>query len=852
MQDIDTGRRGKDYLDSLPLDGMQRRVLSSHADTDPSSLTLAQAHHALAGTRAERDNPACGSIDTRLALAYGPAALAQDEQGSMQPTGMLPIAPPVNRTPIAPVDWGILNPVTRAADALLRRKSDWNARRPESRRSPWPAAQPPLQETDTETPALGHSHFYFGNVRRAVLLMLMLGQTAAATYYMRSVLPYQGEGDLEWLLLSLFALLFCWVSAGFWTAMAGFLVLLRGKDRYAISGNDYAPVPIPPNARTAIVMPICNEDATRVIAGLRATYESIRATGELDRFDFFILSDSSEGDARAAELGLWADLCKAVDGFGRIFYRHRKRRVKRKSGNIDDFCRRWGKNYRYMIVLDADSVMTGDCVTRLVCMMEAHPDAGIIQTAPVATGRETLYARIQQFSTRVYGPLFTAGLHYWQLGESHYWGHNAIIRLAPLMKHCVLSPLPGRGSLAGEILSHDFVEAALMRRAGWKVWIAYDLEGSYEEVPPNLLDELKRDRRWCHGNLMNFRLFTARGMHPVHRAVFATGVMAYLSAPIWLLFLLLSTVMLGMNTLIEPQYFQEPRQLFPIWPQWHPEKAIALFSATLGLLFLPKVLSVLLICLRGAKQYGGVLRVIASMVIEMLVSMLLAPVRMLFHTRFVLAAFLGIAIHWKSPPREDSETHWREALGKHGFHALLGVAWGAGIYMLNPALLLWILPIAGGLALSPLVSSYTSRVSLGRSASRSGLFVIPEEVQTPRELLATAHYVLSAKPAPRFADMVVDPALNALACSAVRARRNSGLYESLVRRTLHHAPESLSAAQQGMILDDAVCLSKLHLHAWSSEQMLAKWSQRWHDRAASEPAESALPASAMRLARSAS
>lgn len=852
MQDTDTGRRGKDYLERLPLDDAQRRMLSSHADTDTSCLPLTQAHHALAGAQADRDNPACGSIATRLALAYGPAALAQDEQGSMQATGSLPIAPPVNRTPIAPVDWGVLNPVTRMADALLRRRSDWNVRQPESRRTPWPAAEPASQEHDSTSPARERGRIHFGNARRVVLLLMMLGQTAIATYYMRSVLPYQGKGDLEWLLLGLFALLFCWVSAGFWTAMAGFLVLLRGKDRYAISGNDHAIVPIPKEARTAIVMPICNEDATRVIAGLRATYESVRATGELDRFDFFLLSDSSEGDARAAELGLWADLCKAVDGFGRIFYRHRKRRVKRKSGNIDDFCRRWGKNYRYMIVLDADSVMTGECITKMVCMMEAHPDAGIIQTAPVAVGRETLYARIQQFSTRVYGPLFTAGLHYWQLGESHYWGHNAIIRLAPLIKHCVLSPLPGRGSLAGEILSHDFVEAALMRRAGWKVWIAYDLEGSYEEVPPNLLDELKRDRRWCHGNLMNFRLFTARGMHPVHRAVFATGVMAYLSAPIWLLFLMLSTVLLGMHTLIEPQYFQEPRQLFPIWPQWHPEKAIALFSATLGLLFLPKVLSVLLICLRGARQYGGVLRLFASMLIEMLVSMLLAPVRMLFHTKFVLAAFLGIAIHWKSPPREDSETHWREAFGKHGLHALIGIAWGAGIYALNPALLLWILPIAGGLALSPLVSAYTSRVTLGRGAARGGLFVIPEEVETPRELLATAHYVLSAKPAPGFADMVVDPALNALACSAVRARRNSGLYESLVRRTLHQAPESLSERQKGMILDDAVCLSKLHLHAWSSEQMLAKWSHTRHDLAILEPAESTLSATSMRLARSAS
>jgi membrane glycosyltransferase len=652
-------------------------------------------------------------------------------------------------------------------------------------------------------------------------MSLMLGQTAVATYFMSKVLPYQGKDEWEWALLALFALLFCWVSAGFWTAMAGFLVLLRGGDRYAISSDVDQSAPIPINARTAIVMPICNEDIVRVMAGLRATYESVEKTGELRHFDFFILSDTSESDTRTAEIAKWAELCKAVNGFGRIFYRHRKRRVKRKSGNIDDFCRRWGKNYRYMLVLDADSVMSGACLTRLVRMMEAHPDAGIIQSAPIAAGRDTLYARIQQFSTRVYGPLFTAGLHYWQLGESHYWGHNAIIRMAPLMKHCVLSPLPGRGSLAGEILSHDFVEAALMRRAGWRVWIAYDIEGSYEEMPPNLLDELKRDRRWCHGNLMNFRLFTARGMHPVHRAVFATGVMAYLSAPLWFLFLALSTAVLAMHVLVEPQYFQQPNQLFPIWPQWHPEKAIALFTATATLLFLPKILSVAL-AMRNARQFGGALHLTASMVLEILFSMLLAPVRMLFHTKFVSAAFLGIALHWKSPPRDDSETHWGEAFGKHGLHAVLGMAWGGFVYWLNPSLLPWVLPIAAGLILSPLISAFSSRVTLGRSFRRARLFTIPEELSPPQELEETVKYVRSATPLPSFMDAVTDPSLNALACAAAKYRPQSGLFEKLDADRLLQEDAALGEMQKNAVLNDAFCLAKLHQHAWTSSFVLEK------------------------------
>ncbi|MGH8809488.1 MAG: glucans biosynthesis glucosyltransferase MdoH, partial [Noviherbaspirillum sp.] len=672
---------------------------------------------------------------------------------------------------------------------------------------------------------------------------LMLAQTALATHFMRLVLPYQGTTPPELALVALFAVLFCWVSAGFWTAMTGFLVLLRGSDRYGVSrhahgdtpgddtpGDDTPIAAEAPDVRTALVMPICNEDVARVMAGLRATYESVARSGELDRFDFFVLSDSSDSDICTAELSAWAGLCRAVDGFGRIFYRRRQRRVKRKSGNIDDFCRRWGKNYRYMIVLDADSVMSGTCITRLVRMMEANPGAGIIQTAPSAAGRDTLYARIQQFATRVYGPLFTAGLHYWQLGESHYWGHNAIIRVAPFIRHCALSPLPGRGSLAGEILSHDFVEAALMRRAGWAVWIAYDLDGSHEEMPPNLLDELKRDRRWCHGNLMNFRLFPARGMHPVHRAVFVTGVMAYLSAPLWCLFLVLSTALLALHSLTEPQYFIEPRQLFPIWPQWHPEKAIALFSATATLLFLPKILSVLLLCMRGAQQFGGKLRVIGGMLLEMLFSMLLAPVRMLFHTHFVLAAFLGWAIHWKSPPREDSETTWSEGLGKHGLHTLLGLAWGGAVYWINPSFLPWLLPIAGALALSIPLSVLSSRVSLGRLFRRAKLFAIPEELAPPQELLATAAHNNAATALPDFIDAVVDPVVNALMCAAGKPRPHLPAHKRaerahLAQVALATGPANLSDAQRNTLLNDPLLLSQLHLDVWTSGHAHVQWRE---------------------------
>ena len=730
----------------------------------------------------------------------------------------LPLTPALQRGAMVPTPWGELNPAMRWLRGCRRKPSHHVDRRDAlgEPRQAWPASPCVApQQTDWQGP---------GNVRRLVLLVLMLAQTAAATFFMRAVLPYQGGTSLEIILLAMFAILFCWVSAGFWTAMAGLLVLARGTDRFSISRGLNPDQALPKTARTAIVMPICNEDAIRVMAGIRATYESLERTGELAHFDFFILSDSNQADVRAAELSAWSALCMAVGGFGRIYYRHRKRRVKRKSGNIDDFCRRWGKQYRYLIVLDADSVMSGDCLTNLVRLMETHPGAGIIQTAPVASGGGSLYARIQQFSNRVYGPLFTAGLHYWQLGESHYWGHNAIIRVAPFMQHCALAALPGRGSLAGEILSHDFVEAALMRRAGWGVWIAYDLAGTYEEMPSSLLEELNRDRRWCHGNLMNFRLFTARGMHRVHRAVFATGVMAYLSAPLWLAFLALSTGLLAQQMLIEPQYFVEPRQLFPIWPQWHREKAIALFSATATLLFLPKILAVGLVCAQGAQPFGGVVRLMLGTLFEMLFSMLLAPVRMMFHTRFVAAAFLGWSLHWKSPPRGEAQTGVVVAVRRHGGDMVLGAAWAGLVWWLNPASLPWLLPIAAGLMLSAPVSILSSCASLGDWCRAHQLFLIPEEAVQPIELDAASNYAQKAVLLADFSTLVVDPELCLVACKA--GRFAASRHDALVDIALQNGPSRLNENQKNTVLDNAQCLAHLHSTLSRSPRLLARWRQQ--------------------------
>ncbi len=575
-----------------------------------------------------------------------------------------------------------------------------------------------------------------GVVRRVVLLTLTIAQTWIATDFLATVLPYSGRHVLEIAILTLFAILFGWISAGFWTAMAGVALVMLGRDRYAITRSARHVSPLPEDARTAIVVPVRNEDTDRVFAGLHATYRSLERAGALQSFDFYVLSDTNNAPVRAAEMAAWRALCKATDGAARIFYRARKHHIKRKSGNIADFCRRWGANYQYMVVLDADSVMSGDCLTVLVRLMEANPNAGIIQSAPIAVGRDTLYARVQQFATRMYGPIYTAGLHFWQLGEAHYWGHNAIIRVAPFMRHCALSRLPGRGALSGEILSHDFVEAALMRRAGWAVWIAYDLPGSYEETPPNLQDELTRDQRWCHGNLINSRFTVMPGLHAAHRFMFMTGVMAYLAAPLWLVLLALSTALLAVHTLGTPRYFVAPYQLFPLWPEWHPYRAIALFSATAVILFLPKVAAILVALRRDASGFGGPIRLLASAFMEWVLSALLAPIRMLFHARFVVAALLGRRTSWKSPTRADTETSWRDALSRHGGHTVLGIAWALFVFELSPPFLLWLAPVVGALVISIPLAAYTSRVASGKRSRRWGFFMIPEESRPPIEIQA--------------------------------------------------------------------------------------------------------------------
>jgi membrane glycosyltransferase len=464
--------------------------------------------------------------------------------------------------------------------------------------------------------------------------------------------------------------------------------------------------------------------------------------------------------------------------------------------------------------------MSGESLVQLARLMERYPKVGIIQTAPTIVNSRSLFARVQQFASRCYGPLFSASLYFWQLGESYYWGHNAILRVAPFVKHCGLARLSGNPPLGGEILSHDFVEAALIGRAGWEVWLAPGLTGSFEESPPSLLDELKRDRRWCQGNLQHLRLWLGDGIKAGHRAIFAMGVMAYASALLWLSFLFLNTVELVAQSLIAPVYFSTRPTLFPIWPEWHPEWALALLGTTALLLLLPKLLSFLLILKnREAPLFGGLACLSASIALEVLLSTLLAPIRMWFHSKFVVLTLLRRPIRWKAQCRTENTTGWREAIRAHGPSALLASCWFVVMFWINPAVLPWFLPFCTALILSVPLSVYLSRSSLGQAARRLRLFQIPEESCLPPVVAATRSICQRHRgqefPGGGFMHAVADPWANRLHVQLLRGRmpksastreRNKTLRDTALRNGL----DALSSSQKASLLRDAESLGMLH------------------------------------------
>jgi membrane glycosyltransferase len=567
-------------------------------------------------------------------------------------------------------------------------------------------------------------------LRRVVIFIGTAAMTGVGCYEMYEVLQVGGVTTIEWMVLFLFVLLFAWIAFSFMSALAGFTVLLfRTRDPLGIDPAS----PLPSIGRkNAMLLPTYNENPYRIMARLRAMYESVDQSGYGSQFDWFVLSDTTSPSVWIAEEKCFLRL-REDTGAKNIFYRHRMENTAKKSGNIEEWIKRFGAGYDHMIILDADSLMTGDTIVRLASAMEKHPGVALIQTLPIVVNAKTLFARLQQFSGRLYGPLIAAGIAWWHGSEGNYWGHNAILRVRAFAQDAGLPDLRGRKPFGGHILSHDFVEAALMRRAGWGIRMVPTLGGSFEECPPSLLDFAARDRRWCQGNLQHLAVLPARGLHWVSRLHLLTGIGSYLTAPLWLVFLLLGILISLQAQFVRPEYFPKGFSLFPKWPAQDPILAAWVFVGTMGLLIVPKLLAYVLLAtqIRNRKQFGGSLVVFLGLMLETFLSGLIAPVMMIFQSSAVAEILLGRDAGWQVQRRDDGEWPATDLIRKYAVPTLFGVGMAASAFAVSLPLLFWMTPVIVGLLLCVPIAKLLSK----SSNPNSRLFRTPEQTAPPQVLI---------------------------------------------------------------------------------------------------------------------
>ncbi|PVB61675.1 glucans biosynthesis glucosyltransferase MdoH [Labrenzia sp. 011] len=551
--------------------------------------------------------------------------------------------------------------------------------------------------------------------RRLAMVLIAVLLTIAASFMFANVVQSDGFDRLDVVRIALMAI------AAFWLAWGGCIALFG----ILFAPQKAARADVRPEGRTAILMPIYNEATGPVFARLAAIMKSIDRLPEAHCFDFYVLSDTTKPDIAAREQSAYRQLLLRHQAGGRLFYRHRDRNIGRKAGNIADFVQTSGGAYEYMLVLDADSLMDGETIVEMVRRMEAAPRVGLLQSLPQIIGLKTLYGRLLQFATSLYGPYFARGLAAVQGEEGTFWGHNALIRTRAFAAACGMAPLQGKPPFGGHILSHDTVEAALLARDGWKVRLDPDLTGSYEEAPANMVDYAKRDRRWCQGNLQHSRILAAPRLRFWSRVSILQGIFAYLASPIWFLFLLTS---LTAPLMAPPPVYFDGYSPFPVFP--HPETAtaLALLFGLVALLILPKLLLVVRTLAGGdAKTFGGPLRLVVSFLIEILLTSVLAPVLMMFHCRSVVQVLTGADSGWPTAERDDGSLPLGAAISATWWMTLTGAAGVAFSRYYVPELFYWLLPVALPLVLAPLLVWMTSSVLMGEICRRLGLLAVPSD-----------------------------------------------------------------------------------------------------------------------------
>ena len=557
-------------------------------------------------------------------------------------------------------------------------------------------------------------------------LLLVLGTLIIGTFGAGEItrsLSSDGVSMSDVFLMLLFFALFAWIAFGFLNALAGYVLLLSGRS-----------VPTPaaaataiPTGRTAILMPVHNEDMAGVFGRLGAMARSIVGAGGDRLFEMFVLSDSKP-ENEAAE----RDAARALRRTSPLplYYRRRTVNDGRKPGNIADWIRRHGGDYDYMLVLDADSLMSGAAMMRMAAAMDRHPGVALLQTVPTVIGGETLFARWQQFAARLYGPIFSAGLLWWSGSEASFWGHNAIIRVAAFAESCGLPKLPGREPFGGHVMSHDMLEAAMLRRRGWACHMVSMQDGSYEEYPPTFVEHAQRDRRWCQGNLQHLRLLNSASFHWVNRLQLLMGASAYLTSPLWMLLLIASAVVAagsrGAIQIIAPS-------------GW-------LLAVTAVLLFAPKAMALAWFCSDVTRRggFGGGRALIKSVIAEIPLSILVAPMMMMTQTLAVIDILRGRKSGWEAQNRVSDGIALSDALRHYRPHVIVGGVMAVAAIAGSQAAV-WMAPIFAGLIASPFMVAWTSRKAWGEKAARMRLFFIPEE-RRPSPLIIDARPHMADRP----------------------------------------------------------------------------------------------------------
>jgi|SRR5881394_1765825 len=556
--------------------------------------------------------------------------------------------------------------------------------------------------------------------------LLTFGGALALTGYaareMIAVVSVSNVTVLQGVMVVLFTITFGWIALAAAAAVAG--ALLGGVRRRA-SGD------APAEQRTALVMPVYNEDPARTFASLRAMAEALIEAGQAGGFEIFVLSDTQNPDLYVQETAAVQALREALGEF-RVWYRHRHDNVAKKAGNLRDFVTRWGGRYDYMIVLDADSILSADTLVTLVREMAADPKLGLLQTVPRLCGGHTLLARLQQFAGAVYGPIVARGIAAWAGDDGNYWGHNAIVRVRAFAAAAGLPLLPGRKPFGGMVMSHDFVEAALLRRAGWSVRMLPTLGGSWEEGPPSLLDVAARDRRWAQGNMQHLAVVGSAGFTWPSRAHMWIGVMSYLASPLWLALIGVGLAITAHIATVQYEYFTDELTLFPRWPLFDTERMISLFIVAMATLLTPKILGLLrAFVTRELVGKVGVIRLVLGVLAETVLSALYAPIMMLLQTRQIVEILRGQDSGWNTQSRQRATARWHVLLRRHWLHMVAGLAAGAALMFVSLPLLAWMAPALAGLVLALPLSAASGSELLAKGARALGFFTIPEEVAAP-------------------------------------------------------------------------------------------------------------------------